>query len=109
MKLERKPATRRFPFGFQRVNSLAFLIAATALTACTGHRPPEIAYDDHVPALAPPPAPPPADGPPRPVHTPPAWTPSRGGDPEADTPEARIIAANAAARVEPRQLCSAMC
>ena len=85
------------------------LIAATALTACTGHRPPEIAYDDHVPALAPPPAPPPADGPPRPVHTPPAWTPSRGGDPEADTPEARIIAANAAARVEPRQLCSAMC
>lgn len=33
MKLERKPATRRFPFGFQRVNSLAFLIAATALTA----------------------------------------------------------------------------
>ena len=33
MKLERKPATRRFPFGFQRVNSLAFVIAATALTA----------------------------------------------------------------------------
>lgn len=33
MKLERKPATRRFPFGFQRANSLAFLIAATALTA----------------------------------------------------------------------------
>ncbi|WP_299656958.1 P-type conjugative transfer protein TrbG [uncultured Tateyamaria sp.] len=79
------------------------LIAATALTACTGQRPPEIAYDDHIPALAPPPAPPPAEGPPRPVHTPPAWTPSRGGDPEADTPEARIIAANAAARVEPRQ------
>lgn len=33
MKIERKPATPRFPFGFQRVNSLAFLIAATALTA----------------------------------------------------------------------------
>ena len=79
------------------------LLAATALTACTGQRPPEIAYDDQVPALAPPPTPPPAEGPPRLVHTPPAWTPSRGGDPEADTPEARIIAANAAARVEPRQ------
>ncbi|MEL6644906.1 MAG: P-type conjugative transfer protein TrbG [Pseudomonadota bacterium] len=79
------------------------LLAATALTACTGQRSPEIAYDDQVPALAPPPTPPPAEGPPRPVHTPPAWTPSRGGDPEADTPDARIIAANAAARVEPRQ------
>ena len=33
MKIERKPATPRFPFGFQRVNSLAFLIAATALAA----------------------------------------------------------------------------
>lgn len=79
------------------------LIAATALTACAGQRPPEIAYDDQVPALAPPPPPPPAEGPPRPVHTPPAWTPSRGGDPDAATAEARIIAANAAARVEPRQ------
>lgn len=28
---ERKPATRDFPFGFDRVNSLAFLVAATAL------------------------------------------------------------------------------
>ena len=79
------------------------LLAATALTACTGQRPPEIAYDDNVPALAAPPAPLPAEGPPRPVHTPPPWTPSRGGEPEEDTPEARIIAANAAARVEPRQ------
>ncbi len=79
------------------------IVAATALTACTGQRPPEIAYDDALPTLAVPPAPLPAEGPPRPVHTPPPWTPSRGGDPEADTPEARIVAANAAARVEPRQ------
>ena len=79
------------------------LITATALTACAGQRPPQIAYDDQVPALAPPPAPPPVEGPPRPVHTPPAWTPARGGDPDAATPQARIIAANSAARVEPRR------
>lgn len=82
---------------------LVVFLAGTALTACTAQRPPEIAYDDALPALAAPPAPPPAEGPPRPVHTPPPWTPSHGGDPEADTPKARIIAANAAARVEPRQ------
>ena len=46
------------------------LLAATALTACSGQRPPEIAYDDQVPALAPPPAPPSAEGLPSPVHTP---------------------------------------
>ena len=80
------------------------LLAATALTACTGQRPPEFAYDDQIPALAPPPAPRSAEGPPRPVHTPPAWTPARGGNPEAETPEARIIAANAAARVEPHRM-----
>jgi cation diffusion facilitator family transporter len=33
LHLERKPATAKFPFGFYRANSLAFLIAATALTA----------------------------------------------------------------------------
>ncbi len=32
-RLERRPPTRKFPFGFDRVHSLAFLIAATALTA----------------------------------------------------------------------------
>lgn len=32
LKLERWPATERFPFGFYRANSLAFLIAAGALT-----------------------------------------------------------------------------
>ena len=32
LRLERKPATEKFPFGFYRANSLAFLIAAGALT-----------------------------------------------------------------------------
>ena len=32
-RLEDRPATQRFPFGFQRVNSLAFLIAAVALAS----------------------------------------------------------------------------
>ncbi len=32
IKLEKRPATETFPFGFYRVNSLAFLIAAGALT-----------------------------------------------------------------------------
>ncbi len=32
-KFERKPPSKRFPFGFQRVNSLAFLIAAVSLSA----------------------------------------------------------------------------
>ena len=32
-RLERKPPTSSFPYGFHRVNSLAFIISATALTA----------------------------------------------------------------------------
>jgi cobalt-zinc-cadmium efflux system protein len=32
LKLERRPATEKFPFGFYRANSLAFLVAAGALT-----------------------------------------------------------------------------
>lgn len=35
-RFERKPPTAMFPFGFHRVNSLAFLIAAVALTAVGG-------------------------------------------------------------------------
>ncbi len=78
------------------------LLAATALAACAPAPLPQIAYDDRVPALAPPP-PPVLEERPRPVHVPPPWTPSRGGDPGAATVEARILAANAAARVEPRR------
>lgn len=77
------------------------LLATTVLTACANEPPPQIAYDDHVPSLAPPPTPLPAEEPLRPVHIPPPWTPSRGGNPDAETPEARIAAANAAARIEP--------
>jgi P-type conjugative transfer protein TrbG len=78
------------------------LLTTVVLTACANEPPPQIAYDDIVPTLAPPPSPSPAEGPLRPVHIPPSWTPSRGGDPDAETPEARIAAANAAARIEPR-------
>src|SRR3546814_13588553 len=39
---------------------------------------------------------------PQPLHTPPAWTPSRGGS-AARQPTARVQNANAAARVEPRR------
>lgn len=35
-RFEKKPATNRFPYGFQRVNSLAFLIAAVTLTGFGG-------------------------------------------------------------------------
>jgi len=43
-----------------------------------------------------------SDDRPRPLHVPPAWTPSRGGE-AAATPVAQVGNANAAARVEPRQ------
>lgn len=41
LRFERKDATEKFPFGFVRVNSLAFLIAAVALTMVGGF----IAYE----------------------------------------------------------------
>lgn len=86
---------------FAPIPSLATGIALL-LAGCASYTPPDIAYDNDVPSLPAPP-PPVADEPPGPIHTPPAWTPSRGGSPTARTPEARIIAANAAARVEPRR------
>ncbi|MGB3832636.1 MAG: P-type conjugative transfer protein TrbG [Mesorhizobium sp.] len=79
----------------------AFLLAATALAGCATNRTPQFAYDDNVPAL-------PVvrasstDDTPRPLHTPPAWTVARGGA-AAGTPEARVVNANAAARIEPRR------
>jgi len=78
------------------------VVTTLVLSACATYRPPEIAYDDNVPSL---PAPPPtvAEEAPRTVHTPPAWTPARGGSADARTPAARVINANAAARVEPRR------
>jgi type IV secretion system protein VirB9 len=72
------------------------------LAGCaTMKKPPEISYDASVPPL--PPAPAVAtQQPPRPLHVPPGWTPSRGGT-AAGTPTARVQNANAAARVEPRR------
>ena len=78
------------------------LVTVLLVSGCATYRPPEITYDADVPPLA---APPPVavDTGPRPIHTPPAWTPARGGSASAPTPEARVINANAAARVEPRR------
>lgn len=80
----------------------ALLLGTALLTGCAQpDLPPEIAYDASVPAL--PPAPEPAaEQAPRPLHTPPRWTPSRSGA-AADPPAAQVQNANAAARVEPRQ------
>ena len=77
------------------------LITALLLSGCATYKPPVIDYDSDVPPLAAPP-PPVVEQPPTAVHTPPSWTPSRGGE-NAGTPEARVINANAAARVEPRR------
>tara|TARA_R110002049_G_scaffold305535_1_gene502468 strand:+ start:4652 stop:5608 length:957 start_codon:yes stop_codon:yes gene_type:complete len=78
------------------------LTACLLLSACASYTPPEIDYDSNVPALPAPP-PPVVEEPLRAIHTPPPWTPSRGGDADAATAEARVINANAAARVEPRR------
>ncbi len=78
------------------------LTACLLLSACASYTPPEIDYDSDVPSLPAPP-PPVVEEPLRAIHTPPPWTPSRGGDADAATAEARVINANAAARVEPRR------
>ncbi|SKA16309.1 P-type conjugative transfer protein TrbG [Consotaella salsifontis] len=81
----------------------ALLLSASALAGCaTAQKPPAIAYDDDAPPL--PPAPPIApDKTRKPLHVPPAWTPSHGGASDAKDPPARVELANAAARVEPRR------
>lgn len=77
------------------------LLATSLLVGCASDRPLEFAYDDAVPPLPTPPVTAPDDRP-RPLHAPPAWTPSRGGE-TAPTPVAQVGNANDAARVEPRQ------
>jgi type IV secretion system protein VirB9 len=79
----------------------AALLSATLLSACASQRPPQISYDSDVPPLPPIPAAL-TDERPRPLHIPPAWTPSHGGA-AANSPTARVANANAAARVEPRR------
>jgi type IV secretion system protein VirB9 len=77
------------------------LLSATMLAGCATFKPPSISYDSDVPPLPAVPAPI-TEQPPRPVHTPPAWTPAHGGT-AANTPSGRVENANAAARVEPRR------
>ena len=77
------------------------LLSATMLAGCATFKPPTISYDSDVPPLPAVPAPV-TDQPPRPLHTPPAWTVAHGGT-AANTPSGRVENANAAARVEPRR------
>lgn len=76
-------------------------VAVGLVAGCAGQRPASFAYDEAVPPL-PSPTVTASDDTPRPLHIPPAWTPARGGE-AAPTPAAQVIAANAAARVEPRR------
>ena len=77
----------------------AILLATTFLAACASDRPAQFAYEDAVPPLPSPPVTAPDDRP-RPLHVPPAWTPSRGGE-AAATPAAAAAALMAARRVIP--------
>ena len=86
---------------FRRSALPAALLLATLLSACATQRPPQISYDSDVPPLPPVPTVL-TDDRPRPLHIPPAWTPSHGGA-AANSPTARVANANAAARVEPRR------
>jgi type IV secretion system protein TrbG len=95
-----RPARRKFQ---QRLRPV-LLICVCALGGCTTFKPPQISYDDELPPLSNPTAL--VDDHPRPLHIPPAWSPTRGGKKgatEANEPTARIESANDAARVEPRR------
>ncbi len=86
---------------FRKPALAMMLLSATMLAGCATFKPPTISYDSDVPPL---PAVPAAvtEQPPRPLHTPPAWTVAHGGT-AANTPSGRVENANAAARVEPRR------
>lgn len=99
-----KPAIRRGgnpAFRKSARNVTLLLVTSASLAACaTTRKPPQISYDASVPPLA-------AiavntDGTPRPILVPPAWTPSKGGDP-ATTVTGRVENANIAARIEPNK------
>ncbi|RWJ31955.1 P-type conjugative transfer protein TrbG [Mesorhizobium sp.] len=85
------------------VSTIGVLVLSTVtLAACaSAPTPPQISYDADVPPL-PAVAVSTGEAPARPLLVPPAWTPSKGGDP-ASTPTARVENANTAARVEPRK------
>lgn len=86
--------------GLRKSGSALVLLSAIAVAGCAS-RVPEFEYDADVPPL-------PVvhasvtDDRPRPLHVPPAWTPSRGGE-ATGTATGRVENANAAARVEPRR------
>ena len=83
---------------------MAVVVAILATAGCSATKPPQISYDSNVPPL--PASQSSVDDRPRPLHVPPAWTPTRGGKAgtvEATDAMARVEAANAAARVEPRR------
>ena len=92
-----QPRPNRAPF------RLAVLLAI-ALSGCTTFKPPQISYDAEVPPS--PDLPMPADDHARPLHVPPAWTPTRGGnkgEAESKDPTGRVEIANDVARVQPRR------
>lgn len=86
---------------FRKPALAVLLLSATMLAGCATYKPPQFSYDADVPSL---PVVPAAVNDDRrgPLHTPPAWTVSRGGT-AAGTPAGRVENANAAARVEPRR------
>jgi P-type conjugative transfer protein TrbG len=100
----RKPVPRSAHSEWNRAPlRLAFLLTV-ALSGCTTFKPPQISYDDEVPPS--PDLPMPADDHARPLHVPPAWTPTRGGnkgEAEAKDPTGRVEIANDVARVQPRR------
>lgn len=96
------PSIRRSgPSAFRKSALAMALLSATMLAGCATFKPPTISYDNDVPPLPAVPAPA-TEQPPRPLHTPPAWTAAQGGT-AASTPTGRVENANAAARVEPRR------
>ncbi|SFU22666.1 P-type conjugative transfer protein TrbG [Mesorhizobium sp. YR577] len=87
---------------FHKTATAFLLISVFLLGSCaSAKKPPQISYDADVPPLPVVPAVA-SDTTPKPLHTPPAWKVSRGGN-AASTPVARVENANLAARVEPRR------
>ena len=84
-----------------RGSAFQALLLLTSLAGCASPAVPTFSYDLEVGPLAPVPVMV-AEDPPRPLHTPPAWTVARGGA-DAASPAERVENANAAARIEPRR------
>jgi len=85
----------------KRPLQMVMFFSLLAIGGCASTMPPQIGYDETVPPL--PVSPVPAEDRPRPLHVPPSWTPARGGPADAKDSIARVEAANAAARIEPRR------